>query len=77
MESKELGSKELEAMTVEEAFTKLSEIVNNMESADISLEESLQLYKQGVQLLDGCGKQLDQIEKEMIVLSGEGDSTNE
>lgn len=64
-------------MTVEEAFEQLSEIVNQMSSSEVGLEESLQLYKQGVQLLDRCGKHLDRIEKEMITLTEEGNVPDE
>ncbi len=62
---------------VEEAFEQLSEIVNQMSSSEVGLEESLQLYKQGVQLLDRCGKHLDRIEKEMITLTEEGNMPDE
>lgn len=67
----------LENMTVEEAFEQLSEIVNQMSSSEVGLEESLQLYKQGVQLLSRCGNHLDRIEKEMITLTEEGNMPNE
>ena len=60
-------------VTVEEAFEELSEIVEKMDSADVSLEESMELYKQGIKLLEHCGRKLDDIEKEMIVLTEEGD----
>lgn len=67
----------LENIKVEEAFEQLSEIVNQMSSSEVGLEESLQLYKQGVQLLDRCGKHLDRIEKEMITLTEEGNMPDE
>ncbi len=62
----------LEHLTIEEAFEHLSEIVEQMSSSEAGLEESLRLYKQGVRLLERCGKHLDVIEKEMITLTEEG-----
>jgi exodeoxyribonuclease VII small subunit len=70
---RETEASELEELTVEEAFDQLSEIVSKMDAPEVSLEESMQLYKQGVLLLDRCGRRLNQIEKELIILTEEGD----
>lgn len=60
------------SFTVEEAFSQLSEIVEKMDAPDVTLEESIQLYRKGVGLLTRCGDTLDRIEQEMIILTEEG-----
>ncbi len=60
-------------LNIEEAFSKITSIVEQLEAPEITLEESMKLYRQGVELLTECGKSLDRIEKEMIVLTEEGE----
>ena len=47
--------------SIEEAFQEL-------ESPELSLSDSMNLYKKGVRLLDKCNQTLDKTEKEIIVL---------
>lgn len=63
-------------LNIEEAFSKITSIVEQLEVPEITLEESMKLYRQGVELLTECGKSLDRIEKEMIVLTEEGEIKN-
>lgn len=49
----------------EENMTRLEQIVRAMEQGDIPLEESLKLFQEGTQLVERCGKLLD--EAEMVV----------
>lgn len=63
-------------LNIEEAFSKITFIVEQLEAPEITLEESMKLYRQGVELLTECGKSLDRIEKEMIVLTEEGEIKN-
>ena len=62
--------------TIEENMTRLSEINNLMSDSSIKLEESFKLYKEGVELVEKCKKQLADVEKEIVVLEEQG-STNE
>lgn len=76
MSSSEQKKKEAdnrESFSVEEAFTKLSDIVEKMDEPEVTLEESMQLYRNGVELLNQCGDTLDRIEKELIILTEEGE----
>ena len=43
-----------------------------MEEEDISLEESFQLYKEGMEMLKLCNEKIDTIEKKMMILDEEG-----
>lgn len=60
-------------VTVEEAFAQLSDIVEQMETPEVTLEDSMQLYRQGIALLSQCGDTLDRMEQEMITLTEEGE----
>lgn len=64
---------EKSSFSIEEAFDKLNVIIGKMEQDELSLAESMDLYKQGVGLLNQCRQALDQTEKELIVLQGENE----
>jgi exodeoxyribonuclease VII small subunit len=65
-----------EALLPDDIISKITSIVEQLEAPEITLEESMKLYRQGVELLTECGKSLDRIEKEMIVLTEEGEIKN-
>ena len=54
--------------SIEEEFQELDQILQEMESPELSLSDSMNLYKKGVRLLDKCNQTLDKTEKEIIVL---------
>lgn len=62
-----------EQQTLEELFTVLDEIADRMEGAEISLEESFQLYKQGMTILKKCNDTIDMVEKAVLILDESGD----
>lgn len=64
-------------VSVEEAFRQLEQIIADMESSDVTLESSMQLYRTGVELLNQCRMKLDGIEAEMITLTEEGEIPDE
>ncbi len=49
-------------LTFEQAFAELEQIVEKLESGDLSLEASLALHARGQLLSALCAKQLDQAE---------------
>lgn len=57
---------------LEEAFEKLDEMLDVLESPDISLEESFEVYKEGMTLLAKCNETIDQVEKKVLKLTEEG-----
>jgi exodeoxyribonuclease VII small subunit len=63
-------------MKLEEAFEKLNQIMEALEKSDVSLEDSFALYQEGVKLLKACNDSIDKVEKELIILSENGE-TNE
>ncbi len=68
-----MAEKELK---LEESFEKLNEIIEALEKPDITLENSFTLYQEGMKLLKACNDSIDKVEKELIILSGNGE-TNE
>ena len=56
------------AKTFEEQIGELEEIVKKLENGDVSLDESLALFEQGIKLTKGCQKILDTAEKQVKVL---------
>ena len=52
----------------EEALKKLEEIVKEMESGDLTLEESLKSFEEGVRLSRFCAKKLDEAERRIDIL---------
>lgn len=59
-------------LPLEEAFAKLDSIMEQLEQEQISLEDSFQLYQQGMKLLKQCGDSIDRVEKQLLVLEEEG-----
>lgn len=46
--------------SVEEALTRLEQIVKSLEGDDVSLEDSLKLFEEGVRLADSLKKRLEE-----------------
>ena len=64
---------QLEALSFEDAFTLLEEVVQRMEGGDLPLEESLSLYEKGMSLSHRCQALLDQAELRVSELIDTGD----
>lgn len=62
-----------QAPTLEESFSQIETIIEEMERPDVTLDESFRLYKQGVEQLKNCNALLDEVEKKMLVLNAEGE----
>lgn len=62
-------------MTLEENFVKIDEVIEKLESEDISLEEAFAAYSEGMKLLQTCNEQIDKVEKKVMKLTEAGDMT--
>ncbi|HEC56943.1 MAG TPA: exodeoxyribonuclease VII small subunit [Candidatus Syntrophoarchaeum butanivorans] len=58
----------MEDMTFEDAMRRLEEIARLLEAGDLPLEESLQIFEEGVRLSRICNSKLDAIEARLEVL---------
>ena len=61
--------------SIEGAFEQLEDIIEQLSSEEISLSDSMDLYKKGVKILDKCSQTLDKTQKEIIILqAGQNDA---
>lgn len=63
----------MKEQSLETVFEQLDEIVGKLEGENVSLEESFQLYHEGVDLLKVCNEKIDTIEKKMLILDENGE----
>jgi exodeoxyribonuclease VII small subunit len=56
--------------TFEQAFQQLEEVVRQLESGELTLEQSLSLFEQGMRLAKLCENKLDQAEQKVSRLIG-------
>ncbi len=52
-------------VTIEEGFKELNDIIIKMDKANISLEESFELYDKGLKLVKKCNEKIEQIEQKI------------
>ncbi len=56
----------------EEALEKLEEIVRRMEAGEMTLEESLKAFEEGIKLARLCAKKLDEADRRVEILLRDG-----
>jgi exodeoxyribonuclease VII small subunit len=63
----------------EKAFQQLEKIVQRLESEELSLDESLKLFEQGISLSRFCHSRLEEVEKkiELILSDAKGEPVTE
>ncbi len=59
----------------EEQMTELESVVERLERGEMSLEESVQLFEQGMRLTTACRKELDAAEGRLQVLVENADGS--
>jgi exodeoxyribonuclease VII small subunit len=63
-----LANKEPKEKKFEEALADLECVVERLESGELSLEESLTAFEQGVSLVKFCNQKLNEVEKKIELL---------
>ena len=58
--------------TLEERFANLEDIVAKMEDQNVSLDESFELYKRGLDEVKHANEMIQGMEKAMLVLNSDG-----
>ena len=53
---------------IEENFKELDEILEKMQDEDVSLDESFEMYKKGIEIVKDSNEQIEKIEKQIEVL---------
>jgi exodeoxyribonuclease VII small subunit len=66
-------------MKFEEAMERLEEIVQGLEGGELSLEESLLSFEEGMKLINFCSNKLEEAEQKvtMLVQTGDGNLTQQ
>lgn len=66
---RELKDEELAALTFEDAIARLEEVVTQLQSGSIGIEEAFNLWEQGKRLHQLCRSRLDTIKEKLEELS--------
>ena len=65
-------AEEQEQRTLEEKFSELEELLEQLEAEDISLEDAFTAYSKGMNVLKQCNEQIDRVEKQVMKLNEGG-----
>lgn len=57
----------------EEAMQRLEDIVESLEESDLSLNDSLKIFEEGVKLIGFCSKRLEEVEQKVTMLVKENE----
>lgn len=68
-----MAKKDLEKKKFEDALEDLENVVEQLESGDLSLENSLATFEKGVRLVKFCNQKLTEVEKKIELLVKERD----
>ena len=58
--------------SLEELFEQLGNILADMENPELSLEDAVMLYEQGMKKIQRCNQKLDTVEKKMLQIAEDG-----
>ncbi len=68
----------MEEINFEDAMKKLEEITAELEKGDLSLDESVKKFEEGIKLSKECNKILEDSEKKInILINNDGELTEE
>lgn len=64
-----IKDEDIKELTLEETFVKIDELMQKLSEEDVPLEESFEMYKDGMTMLNHCKQVIDKVEKKVIELS--------
>lgn len=68
---------ETDSMKFEEAMLQLEKVVQQLETGDVQLEDSIDLYKKGMELSTFCQQKLQHAEKQLVsIVDKDGEKTS-
>ncbi len=70
-------SSKKEELNFEELIVKLEEITNKLEKEQLSLDESVKLFEEGIELSKKCDSKLEDAEKRITVLINQDNEIKE
>ena len=59
-----------ESKSIEKNFEELGKIIEMMDNDEVSLEDSLNLFEQGMKLVKHCNDKIDKVEKKINIIEG-------
>lgn len=68
---------EKEDLNFEELIEKLEEITNKLEKEQLSLDDSVRLFEEGMQISKKCSTKLEDAEKRITILINDNDEIKE
>ena len=72
MEEKKMNLNIADQMSIEDTLKVLEDIIVKMEDRNSTLEESFSYYERGMKLVKACSEKIDKVEKQIQILSEEG-----
>lgn len=69
---KKAETESMQALSLEALLEQLEQVMEELGSPELSLEESFAKYKQGMDLLLKCNQAIDKVEKELMILEENG-----
>ena len=69
-----MDTKNIQRLSFEDSYDRLEQVIQRLEDGELSLEESVELYEEGVQLARHCGNKLDDAELRVMELLSEAAS---
>ena len=61
-----------DAISLEEQFASIEEIIGKMEAGEATLDETFDLYKKGLEKIKAANAMLDDMEKAMLIMNEDG-----
>lgn len=61
-----------QALSLEDAFAQIEEVIGRLETEDITLEQSFAEYNRGMTLLAQCNETIDRVEKKVLKINEDG-----
>ncbi|MDP8232074.1 MAG: exodeoxyribonuclease VII small subunit [Candidatus Zophobacter franzmannii] len=61
----------MDEMKLEKALQRIEEIVEKLESGDLELEETIQYFKEGTELVKFCTSKIDNLETKITQLTSQ------
>ncbi len=59
---------EIESLSFEDGYNRLEQVIRRLEAGELSLDESVALYEEGMRLAKHCERQLDNAELKVTQL---------
>ena len=58
--------------SIEEQFASIEDIISKMEAGEVTLDETFDLYKKGLEQIKSANAMLDDMEKAILVMNEDG-----